>query len=152
MNYSEEEIKAIENLEQYIKEDEIYNGNRENLSDFDKFCIGHCADIKIVLGLLEKQQEEIENLKNINNLQSKDITKTVNYIFKLKTELEKKDKIIDVILKNYIELTIPTISKCQNLELKSCLLQKYNNGKFDNILNQTKQYFERKVKEGEKDE
>lgn len=60
---SEEKQIAIQNLEKYIQEDVIYNGSRENLSDFDEFCINHCTDIQIVLELVKEQQEEIELLK-----------------------------------------------------------------------------------------
>lgn len=60
---SEEKQIAIHNLEKYIKEDTIYNGSREKLSDFDEFCINHCLDIQIVLELVKEQQDEIEMLK-----------------------------------------------------------------------------------------
>ena len=56
---SEEKQIAIQNLEKYIQEDVIYNGSRENLSDFDEFCINHCLDIQIVLELVKKQDKMI---------------------------------------------------------------------------------------------
>ena len=65
-NYSEEKQIAIQNLERYIKEDPIYNGRRENLSDFEEFCIDHCLDIQIALELIKEQQKEIERLKEID--------------------------------------------------------------------------------------
>lgn len=51
-------------LKQYIEEDEIYNNwvnnNLNELSDFDKFCIQHCNDIKEIL---EENQELKKQLK-----------------------------------------------------------------------------------------
>lgn len=45
----------ISNLKEYIAEDEIYQkykkeGITSDMSDFDKFCIGHCEDIESLLG------------------------------------------------------------------------------------------------------
>jgi hypothetical protein len=60
---SEEKQIAIQNLEKYIKVDPIYNGSRENLSDFDEFCINHCLDIQIVLELVKEQQMELDYYK-----------------------------------------------------------------------------------------
>lgn len=62
---TEEKKKAIENLEKYIEDDDIYNGTRDNLSDFDKFCINHCTDIVIVLDKIKKQQSELEKKDKI---------------------------------------------------------------------------------------
>lgn len=93
---TEGEKKAIDNLIEYVKEDEIYNGTRENLSDFDKFCIEHCIDIVIVLKLIKKQQ----------------------------SELEKKNKIIDLMVDFIRERSIYAVHSHEDL----------------------KQYFERKVK------
>ena len=51
-------------LKQYIEEDKIYNNwlnnNLNELSDFDKFCIQHCNDIKEIL---EENQELKKQLK-----------------------------------------------------------------------------------------
>lgn len=81
---TEEEKEAIENLKNYIKVDEIYNGNRKNLSDFDKFCIEHCLDIEIILNLIQKQQEEIKLLKDQQQYVIDEYSETI----------EKKDKMI----------------------------------------------------------
>lgn len=49
---------AIKNLKEYIKEDVIYNSDIEDLSDFDKFCINHCKDIKTLIDYIEKGKIE----------------------------------------------------------------------------------------------
>lgn len=59
---TKEQEKAINNLKQYIKEDEIYNSERRDLKDFDKFYIRHCEDIEIALDLIEKQDKMIDKL------------------------------------------------------------------------------------------
>lgn len=56
---SEEEKKAIKGLEWSQKQMRM-----GNLPDYDQ---GHYADIKILLNLIEKQQEEIKELKLITN-------------------------------------------------------------------------------------
>ncbi len=117
---TEEKKQAIENLKQYIKKDEIYNGTRKNLSDFDEFCINHCMDINIVLHLIQKQQEEIK----------------------------KKDKQIDLMVDLIYEVATSTPgttfyylrkigfddSKCKECNLKDCK-------------ECIKQYFKRKAEE-----
>lgn len=45
-------MTSKERLEQYVKEDEIYNeylDNKGYVSDFDRFYIEHCQDIKRLL-------------------------------------------------------------------------------------------------------
>lgn len=74
----EEKQIAIQNLEKYIKEDTIYNGSRENLSDFDEFCINHCLDIQIVLELVKEQQKEIETLQRDKKIVLEKLGKVIN--------------------------------------------------------------------------
>lgn len=54
-------------LEQYIKEDTVYNeylnSHKSYASDFDRFCIQHCEDIKKLLDENQKQKEEIDDYK-----------------------------------------------------------------------------------------
>ena len=56
-------------LREYIKEDEVYtsylNGelNSKHLSDFEKYCIQHCEDIKRVLDELSNNKKEINYLR-----------------------------------------------------------------------------------------
>lgn len=57
--------------------------------------------IETVLNELEKQQAEIENLKEEEMLDKADIEE----IFRLRKENEKKDKVIDKILNKFIEGT-----------------------------------------------
>lgn len=55
-------MTSKERLEQYIKEDTIYqdylNKHSSYVSDFDKFCIQHCQDIK---NILEENQQLKDN-------------------------------------------------------------------------------------------
>ena len=53
---SKEVEEAINGLNQYIEEDEIYKENKPQ-SDFDEFCIKHCKDIDTVLAYIEKLEE-----------------------------------------------------------------------------------------------
>lgn len=59
-------MTSKERLEQYIKEDSIYQEYLENhksyVSDFDKFCIEHCQDIKNIL------EENVELKKQLENI------------------------------------------------------------------------------------
>ncbi len=140
----EKAYKAEESFKNFIKSKEseqntLYENEefyRDDIEQNELFL----KMLHTVLNLIQKQQEEITKYKYLYE-------KALSNLVQADKKSLDKDKIIDAILKNYIELTIPTIRKCQNLELKSYLLQQYNNGKFDNILNQTKQYFEKKVDE-----
>ena len=64
-------MTSKERLEQYIKEDTIYNkwldNNTSCVSDFDKFCIQHCLDIKEMLEQNQKYKEAINEITDINN-------------------------------------------------------------------------------------
>lgn len=74
-NRNIEEI--ISNLKRYINSDEIYtrykNGEYNELSDFELFCINHCKDIEVVLGNLDilcdmqkTADRDLENARQIN--------------------------------------------------------------------------------------
>lgn len=130
---SEEEKKAIDIIK--------YNDIARPLACGD-ITICNIEDLKIALNLIQKQQEEIERLNNLNNHQSKEIGKAVDYTFELNTELEKKDKIIEEledIFYNYqlceYELTDCIFRKCEYISddetppCKECI----------------KEYFKRKV-------
>ncbi len=61
-------MNHIENLKEYIDEDEIYQkykkeGITDDMSDFDKFCIEHCEDIESVIEDFYKEASDKENLK-----------------------------------------------------------------------------------------
>lgn len=53
----------IKNLKRYIKDDEIYqeynNNPAQYFSDFDKFCIEHCEDIKRTIEYTEYLEKEL---------------------------------------------------------------------------------------------
>lgn len=61
-------MTSKERLEQYVKEDEIYNEHLDNhknyVSDFDKFCVQHCQDIKNILEENEKLKKQLEYLRS----------------------------------------------------------------------------------------
>ena len=91
---SEEEIEAIEFVKKLIETIK----QSKMLFDEDitaKLGIATQNTLQIVLNLIQKYQTELERLNNLNNHQSKDIKKAVDYTFELNAELEKKDKIID---------------------------------------------------------
>lgn len=73
-------MSAKERLEEYIKEDKIYNDwldqNTSYVSDFDKFCIQHCLDIKEIL-------EENQELKEEINKISKKELKVMNMLYSI---------------------------------------------------------------------
>ncbi len=49
--------EAIKHLEEYISLDVVYQSykdKRENVTDFEKYCIKHCEDIDIVLNAIKK--------------------------------------------------------------------------------------------------
>lgn len=55
--------ETIKRLEKYIEDDKLLRDNNE-LSDFDKFCIEHCNDIKKVITAYKTQRNKIENTIN----------------------------------------------------------------------------------------
>lgn len=61
-------MSAKERLEEYIKEDKIYNDwldqNTSYVSDFDKFCIQHCLDIKEILEENQELKRQLEYLRS----------------------------------------------------------------------------------------
>ena len=76
-------------LKQYIEEDKIYNNwvnnNLNELSDFDKFCIQHCSDIKEIL---EENQELKKQLKIIQD----GFTSSINDLCEYAIENERLKK------------------------------------------------------------
>lgn len=61
-------LSACNRLRAYIKEDEIYSSyvkgeiDKNDLSDFGKYCIQHCEDIKEVLNELASNRRKINYL------------------------------------------------------------------------------------------
>ena len=62
--------KSIENLKEYIEEDELYilykRGENKKLSYFDKFCIEHCEDIEVLITEYERQKQINQEHRKIN--------------------------------------------------------------------------------------
>lgn len=67
-------------LQQYVDEDKIYqdwaNENTSYISDFDRFCIEHCRDIKC---LLEENKELRKRLKETNKGLRKVILRSIKW-------------------------------------------------------------------------
>lgn len=59
--------KYIENLREYINEDDIYTGKAKIESDFDNFCYNHCKDIDDLLKAYKKAKNEYLKLHERNN-------------------------------------------------------------------------------------
>lgn len=102
MQISEEEKKAVEDIKGFLKE-YLEKGF------FGIIKTERMNNLKIVLNLIEKQNKEIEYLKNLNEHQSKEITKAVDYTFELNKESEIKDKMIDELID---ELTCDEWDSC----------------------------------------
>lgn len=118
---TEEEKKAIENFDKRLTIEKYTNNIGTPV---------YIEDIATILNLIQKQQAEIERLNNLNNHQSKDNKKAVDYTFELNAELEKKDKIID------------------EMAEVICRLDTMNNyDTWENNIENVKQYFEKKVGE-----
>ena len=63
-------MNTQERLKKFIGEDQIYNNylnGKTNISDFDKFCIQHCEDIKEILNENKNQKEVIDKIYEIIN-------------------------------------------------------------------------------------
>lgn len=62
--------KSIENLKEYLEKDSLYvlhkKGENKELSDFDKFCIGHCEDIEVLITEYERQKQRNKEHQKIN--------------------------------------------------------------------------------------
>ena len=96
--------KNIKNLKEYIKEDDIYarykNGEYNELSDFEMFCINHCKDIEVVLGNLDALCDmqrtadiELKNARKINEEHQKENGLLREKIKQLEINIEKQKKI-----------------------------------------------------------
>lgn len=129
-NLSEEEKKAIEidlkclhNVMNNF-EDDLCEQMQEKVTQIKRF--------------IEKQNKEIEQLKNLNKHQSKDITKAVDYTFELNKELEIKDKMIDELVD---ELTCNEWDTCCGNCTHECEKD------YDQLSFCVKEYFREKVEE-----
>ena len=131
---TEEEKKAIEDLRKLcidvLREDELLTYN--NYSPSEKMTMVH-----IVLNLVKKQQEEIEDLKWKNEIYVKSIKS-------YKREIEKKDEIIDLMA---IYLADIDFDECCAEIPEPCLGCSWED--YELHTNCIKRYFENKV-EGSK--
>ena len=66
------------------------------------------SDLKNVLAMLKEKDNRINQLENMNEFQSKDIKKIVDYTFELNKEIEQQDRIIDLMSE---QLTTPVHDK-----------------------------------------
>lgn len=103
-----EEKKAIDKLKngkKYTLVEIIRVFKKEGIENFR---ITRKEYLDIILNLLEKQDNRINQLENMNEFQSKDIKKIVDYTFELNKEIEQQDKIIDLMSE---QLTTPIHDK-----------------------------------------
>ena len=115
--------KNIKNLKEYIKEDDIYtrykNGEYNELSDFEMFCINHCKDIEVVLGNLEALCDmqrsadiELKNARKINEEHKKE-----NALLREKVkELEEENKKYTVRFEKLDDELWERVKQCKNMQ------------------------------------
>lgn len=111
-------------LKQYIEEDKIYNNwvnnNLNELSDFDKFCIQHCNDIKEIL-------EENQELKKQLKIKQDGFTSSIEDLCEYARENERLQKQLEIGKEQYNDL-VEEKEKIQE-ELSSKILQLDNQQK-----------------------
>lgn len=112
---TEEEVEAIEEFEKLIK----LRKNKCGEITHDT-CIVSTAQLETVLSMLEEKDKEIQFLKDINKTEQDRHKQTEK---SLKGQIEKKDKIIDEIIRAWKQDDVRS-------------------------LEEIKQYFERKVENG----
>lgn len=112
--------------------------------DFNKLGFRYAKEtIDEALNLIQKQQVEINSLKNLNNHQGRDVQKAVDYTFELNKELEKQDKIIDAMLEEYeYDARINVKNFCEEKLRKDTCIQ--------DCKLCIKQYFEKQVESEDK--
>ena len=95
-------MTSKERLEQYIKEDKVYNDwldeNTSYVSDFDRFCIQHCEDIKCLLEENEKLKQWDNNKDSRNSRQRVANAKLLKENQKLRKKLDKYENPEDLTL------------------------------------------------------
>ena len=123
---SEEEKKAIENLKEVV---DLYNDECLITTDYD------FKSIEIILNLIEKQQKEIEELKNKNNL----MNAKIHNLLDDNMELLRKDGNTDKLNYKYIE--------CPKVEAEWYKSERYIN---ENYISKDK--IKAKIEELEQDE
>ena len=95
-------MTSKERLEQYIKGDKIYNDwldeNTSYVSDFDRFCIQHCEDIKCLLEENEKLKQWDNNKDSRNSRQRVTNSKLLKENQKLRKKLDELENPKDLTL------------------------------------------------------
>ncbi len=95
-------MTSKERLEQYIKEDKVYNDwldeNTSYVSDFDRFCIQHCEDIKCLLEENEKLKQWDNNKDSRNSRQRVANAKLLKENQKLRKKLDEYENPEDMTL------------------------------------------------------
>lgn len=99
--------------------------------------------IDTVLNLIEKQQRIIEEQKSRCSHLGRDAQKAVDYTFELNKEIEKKDKIIELMSKYIAKFDIEE-DICNKIE-NNCCDYAGQNGKLCNDC--IKEYFKKKVED-----
>lgn len=90
--------EAIGDLKYYIGEDPYFNGTYEPVTDFEKYCYNNCKAIDTVLNELEKKDEELKELHDLDE-------KVQKLIEKLEEDAEKyKKENADGTLQDYIKV------------------------------------------------
>lgn len=137
--YYEDVIKAIDDFEN--KGQEIVNKKPNVIIPY--YTLDHLStELSMAKTELKKKDQTIKRLESINKFQSKDITKAVDYTFELNAELEKKDKIIELMTEElrYQNGMQQDYMFCIDMcDGKSC--------DKENCKERIKQYFEKKVEE-----
>lgn len=89
----EEKNKYIENINRYL--DNLINICCEKSNMQDMTATGIKIIKQPIFLIFDDLLNKIERIKNLNEHQSKEITKAVEYTFELNKEIEIKDKMID---------------------------------------------------------
>lgn len=117
--------EAIKLLENWVKEDRDIRDNKAE-SDYEKFCETNCIAMETVLNTLERWEKLIDDLED-------DVSIAMH-------EIDKKDKIIDLMVKDIL-VSDRVENICHNTqeneELKNCI-----NGSCENCI---KQYYKKKA-------
>lgn len=104
--------EAIKDLEEYIEKDEIYQENKPE-SDFDRFCIKHCEDIKTLIEAYKEKEQNINNYLLNYTANSECIKKQVirNKIDKIKERAALQGLFIDKEMSCRIDAKIQTLKE-----------------------------------------
>lgn len=147
-NLSEEEKKAIVLVQEMVRKSNLlYKINKRGKKEI-RFEVNsnYYNAIEILLKLIEKQNKEIEHLKNLNEHQSKDMTKAVNYTFELNKEIEIKDKMIEEMAKEINKTTSEKYKIKHICEKGKCRNEECHEDDWNECI---KEYFRNEVKNNE---